>query len=103
MNAEEFFPKHDLPTPLSEYRFHPKRRWRFDYAWPAYRLALELEGGVWVGGRHINPKGFIADLEKYNTAAILGWRVIRVTPRAMGTLTVVHLVRQAIDGKEAAA
>lgn len=69
----------DLPDPIPEYRFHPKRRWRFDYAWPEYLVAVELEGGVWSNGRHVRPKGFEGDCEKYNAAAVRGWRVLRFT------------------------
>jgi hypothetical protein len=36
----------DQPAPVAEYAFAKPRRWRFDRAWPAYRLAVELEGGV---------------------------------------------------------
>lgn len=68
-----------LPSPSREYRFHPTRRWRFDFAWPDHGLALEIEGGVWNRGRHVTPKGFVADAEKYNAAALAGWRVLRVT------------------------
>jgi len=85
-----------LPTPVAEHRFHPTRLWRFDYAWPAQKIALECEGGIWTGGRHINPAGFIADLEKYNAAAVLGWRVIRLTPASIVTPILVHLVRAAM-------
>jgi very-short-patch-repair endonuclease len=70
-------------VPVAEHRFHPVRRWRFDWAWPAERLAIEVEGGVFLpgGGRHTRGAGFTADCEKYAEAAILGWRVIRVLPR----------------------
>ena len=40
----------ELPEPEREYRFAPPRRWRFDFAWPAAMLALEVEGGVWSTG-----------------------------------------------------
>jgi len=63
-----------------EYRFDEMRRWRFDLAWPAERVAVEIEGGAWVRGRHTRGKGFVADLEKYNEAVCAGWRVLRVTP-----------------------
>lgn len=63
-----------------EYRFCDLRRWKFDYAWPERRLAVELEGGVWVGGRHVRGKGYINDCEKYGTAALMGWLVIRLPP-----------------------
>jgi hypothetical protein len=97
MNADpNFFALHGLATPVAEYRFHPERRWRFDLAWPEYRLALEIEGGLWVGGRHNSPQGFFRDLEKYNAAAVLGWRILRVTPKAVGTLVTIQLVRDAM-------
>lgn len=63
-----------------EYRFHPKRKWRFDYAIVDKKIAIEVEGGVWVSGRHISPQGFIKDMEKYNTATSMGWRVLRFLP-----------------------
>ena len=69
----------DLPEPEREYRFHPVRRWRFDFAWPEYLIAVEAEGGTWVRGRHTRAKGFEKDCEKYNAAASLGWRVFRYT------------------------
>lgn len=62
-----------------EYKFHPTRKWRFDFAWPLEKFAVEIEGGVWSGGRHTRGKGFIEDCIKYNEAVMLGWRVIRVT------------------------
>jgi len=64
---------------VSEYRFC-KRRWRFDYAIPDKKIAIEIEGGVWISGRHNRASGFLKDMEKYNTATILGWRVLRFTP-----------------------
>ena len=63
---------------VSEYRFHPTRKWRFDFAAPRYRVAVEIEGGVYQRGRHNRPAGFVADAEKYNAAAGMGWRVIRL-------------------------
>ena len=70
---------HQLPEPQREYEFHPTRRWRFDFSWIHCRLAVEVEGAVWTRGRHTRGGGFIADCEKYNHAALLGWRVLRVT------------------------
>ena len=72
-----------LPQPVQEHRFHPVRKWRFDYAWPEHRLALEVEGGTWSGGRHTRGAGYERDCEKYNAAALLGWKVLRVTTAMM--------------------
>lgn len=71
-----------LPTPISEYTFHPLRKWRFDFAFVDAKIALEIEGGAFLkdGGRHTRGAGFRNDLEKYAEAAILGYRVIRVLP-----------------------
>jgi tRNA(Met) C34 N-acetyltransferase TmcA len=75
----------NLPEPEREYLFHEQRKWRFDYAWVAEGIALEFEGGIWMKtktGRskgHAHPKRFLKDCEKYNEAALYGWRVLRVT------------------------
>ena len=63
-----------------EFRFHPDRKWRFDFAIHSHKLAVEVEGGVWLAGRHSRGSGYEKDCEKYNTATILGWRLIRVSP-----------------------
>lgn len=64
----------NMPLPQREHRFHPTRRWKFDFAWPGYMLAVEVEG---MGGRHQTHQGFRLDLEKYHHAFMLGWSVYR--------------------------
>jgi very-short-patch-repair endonuclease len=66
------------PKLETEFRFHPTRRWRADFAHLESRTLIELEGGVWVGGRHNRAAGFVADSEKYFEAALGGWRVVRL-------------------------
>lgn len=83
---------------VKEYKFHPKRRWRFDYAIPDHKIALEVEGGVWTGGRHIRAQGFLGDMEKYNTATLMGWRVFRTTPDDLLKMVTLNMVKQAILG-----
>jgi len=72
-----------LPIPVFEYQFHPKRKWRADYCWIDEKIILEVEGGVWTGGRHTRGSGFAKDMEKYNNAALLGFRLLRVTPQQL--------------------
>jgi very-short-patch-repair endonuclease len=67
-----------LPEPVREFKFHPERKWRLDFAWTESKVALEIEGGTWINGRHTRGSGFEKDCEKYGHAALLGWRVIRV-------------------------
>jgi very-short-patch-repair endonuclease len=69
----------ELPLPERQYKFHPTRKWPFDFAWPDRRLAVEVDGGTWSGGRHTRGQGYENDCEKLNEAAILGWTVLRVT------------------------
>ena len=63
-----------------EFTFARPRRWRFDFAWPETRVAVEIEGGVWSRGRHTRGSGFAKDCEKYNAAVREGWFVLRYTP-----------------------
>lgn len=62
---------------VREHRPHDVRKWRFDFAWPDKKLAVECEGGVFSGGRHTRGSGFVRDAEKYNWATANGWRVLR--------------------------
>ena len=64
-----------------EYRFHPRRKWRFDFAWVSRKLAIEVDGATFAGGRHARGGGLNADYEKSNEAAIWGWRIIRLDSR----------------------
>lgn len=77
-----------------EYQFHPLRKWRFDYAIPSIQMAIEVEGGIWTGGRHTSSKGFLGDMEKYNEAALLGWCLIRTTPDELLTSKVLDLIKR---------
>lgn len=67
------------PEARREYKFHPKRLWRLDFAWPEQKIGVEIEGGVWTGGRHSTGVGFTLDCEKYAEAMCLGWSILRVT------------------------
>lgn len=62
-----------------EYRFTQKRKWRFDWAVPEIKLAVEYEGLMAKKSRHTTAKGYTGDTEKYNTAQSEGWRVLRYT------------------------
>ena len=87
-----------VPMPEQEYRFVDDRRWRFDFAWPVQRVALEIEGGIWIRGRHTRPIGFLRDMEKYNRAAVEGWRILRATPQDVASTVAATLVWAALGG-----
>lgn len=77
----------------AELQFCPSRKWRFDFADRADMIAVEVEGGVWTNGRHTRPVGFLGDIEKYNTATAMGWRVLRTTPKQLVSDEFVELVK----------
>jgi hypothetical protein len=87
-----------LGDPQFEYKFHDKRKWRFDICWPEWKLAVEIEGGIWTNGRHTRPSGFVKDMEKYNQAAIYGYRLIRVTPDQIAngdaTIPIIEFIKR---------
>jgi len=89
------------PLPIREYRFHPDRRWRFDFAWPASMVAVEIDGRAWHvrgGGRHAQD----SDREKLNAAASLGWRVFRFSPAMLEAdpAACIAQVANALEGDE---
>ena len=67
------------PELRREFIFHSERKWRADFAHVESRTLIEIEGGIWIQGRHNRPQGFAKDVEKYLEAALDGWRVIRLT------------------------
>jgi hypothetical protein len=79
LQAETKLHLQGLPAYVTEHRFHPTRRWRFDYAWPELKIAVEVHGGTYTNGRHTRGGGFTVDREKMNEAAIYGWTVLEVT------------------------
>jgi len=79
---------------VTEHRFHPVRKWRFDFAWLDQSIAVEIEGGTWSGGRHTRGSGFEADCEKYNEAAAIGWTVFRFTGKMVKSGNAIQLLRE---------
>ena len=86
-----------LEIPVPEYRFHETRKWRFDFAYPDQQIAIEVEGGTWANGRHTRGKGYEADCEKYNTAALRGWTVLRFTGGMVKNLTAIEMIKEALN------
>ena len=91
--------RNGLPEPVYEHRFHAVREWRFDACWPAWRVALEVEGGVFLkgGGRHNRGAGFRRDLEKYNAAVLEGWALYRCLPEQLCTMLLLDLLKVALS------
>ena len=87
---------------IREFSFAPPRKWRFDFVVnstsdPLKHIAVECEGITRYGpaiGRHQSAKGYEADLEKYNCATVLGWRVIRVSERHIKSGQAMEWIRE---------
>lgn len=81
-----------LPQPVREYRFHPVRKWRFDFAWPTALLAVEVDGGAFSIGRHNRAIPQAGDNEKTNVAILCGWRVLKFNTVNMQDVSAVRSV-----------
>lgn len=89
-----------LLSPLTEHRFHSQRKWRFDLAWPELRLAVEVHGGVYSQGRHVQGEGFTNDREKMNVAQQLGWMILEVTSGQVQSGQALSWIEQALARQE---
>ena len=88
----------DLDGFTQEYKFHPDRKWRFDFAYIDAKIAIEVEGILYGSvGRHQRAVGFSKDCEKYNEAAIHGWMVIRVTPAQIESGQALRWIQRALE------
>jgi hypothetical protein len=85
--------------PEREFYFSKPRKWRFDFAFPEQKIAIEVEGGTWQAGRHNRGKGFEADCRKYSHAALLGWRVMRFTTDMVISGEAIDLTVACIQGR----
>jgi very-short-patch-repair endonuclease len=86
-----------LPTPEREYRFAPPRRYRADFAYPDKMLLIEVEGGVWVRGAHTRGGHYNSDCEKYNLAAMNGWKVLRFTSNMINDGTAIDTIEKVLN------
>lgn len=84
----------------AEWPFHPTRKWRFDYAYPELKIAIEVDGGIFIGGRHSGGVGQLKDMEKGNAACAMGWYVFHTTPEDMHDLEFRKLVLEAIKARK---
>lgn len=85
-----------MPAPLREYRFHPTRKWRFDFAWPDQHLAVEVDGEV-----HRIKSRFHADIQKHAIATLMGWTVLRVGGQQVRNGAAVKWVREVLEQRGA--
>ncbi|WP_445406212.1 DUF559 domain-containing protein [Acinetobacter seifertii] len=82
-----------------EYKFHLKRKWRADFLITGTKILVEVEGGVWIagGGSHTRGKGYIGDMEKYNSAAMMGFTVLRFSTEQVKSGLAVQQIEQLVS------
>jgi hypothetical protein len=116
MTAEELFGfqcrARKLPAVFSQLQFAMRslgRRWKFDWAFPDFMVAVEIEGltvaprcrrcypnELVVLGRHASITGLKNDMVKYNTAALLGWVVLRFEPKDVPTKRAIDMTMRVL-------
>ena len=98
------FRAHRVDGWVREYKFHPHRRWRFDFAFLGEKIAVEIQGGTYVRGKHSRGRAQRNDIEKHNAAVVLGWRVLYgdtdMVRSGELTQTVLKLLNGQKDGTE---
>lgn len=93
---------HGLPLPAREFPFAADRKYRADYCWPAARIIVEREGGLWARGRaqaaHARPLAILRDMEKGNLAQVLGYKYLRYTPEQLERGDALPILRLLLTG-----
>ncbi|EOV5269208.1 TPA: DUF559 domain-containing protein [Acinetobacter baumannii] len=79
-----------------EYKFHPTRKWRADFLITGTKILIEVEGGIWSGGRHTRGKGYLGDMEKYNSAAMMGFTVLRFSTEQVKAGVAIKQIEQLV-------
>jgi hypothetical protein len=90
-----------------EFRFHPTRNWRFDFALierkdlrGAGGIAIEIDGGSWIQGRHNTGSGSAKDREKFNEAARLKWLILKFTPLEVKRGEAFDFIKGMLESRE---
>jgi len=88
-----------LTNVVPEYRFCPERKYRIDVALPVYKIAIEIEGGVYQTASigHASIGGILRDMEKYNLLTELGWRVLRYTTDKLNKSATLEQIKNTIN------
>lgn len=94
-----YFGIFDIPAPEVEFAFAKEqgRKWRFDFAWPKQKVALEVDGGIWIGGGHNRGAQIKKTWEKENSANLMGWHIYKCEPKDICKTQTAKLLQQALS------
>ena len=87
---------------VPEFRFHPTRKWRFDFALPDYKVAIEFDG-LFGGGAHTSINMVVTDSEKINEAQLHGWIVIRTNTPNLRDSSGYQAIERAVNARKESA
>ena len=90
---------HEIPFER-EFRFHPERRYRADF-FIEPDLLVEVEGGIWNGGKHGRGSGIVKDIERQNAAVLLGYRPLRFTTDMVLEGLAIEAIQRALSKPDA--
>ena len=79
-----------------EYKFHPERRFRLDFAFLTQKVGVEIQGGTWIAGRHSGGVGFERDCEKFNLATLFGWKILKFTGKHIKNGQAIEWIKEAL-------
>ncbi len=96
--VESYFLECGLPKPQFELQHIPGRKFRLDIAFPN-KVGVEIQGGLWIAGKHARGSGVKKDMEKRNLQIMNGWRVIEVEPKDLCTIETVMMIRALINDR----
>ena len=60
-------------------------------------VMIEVQGGLFSGGRHTRGAALLKEYEKLNHAAAMGIRVLFFTPQQLNNVATYDLIRRALD------
>ena len=83
---------------VKEYRFCKERKWKNDYYLPELNTAIEVEGGVFAGGRHVRGIGYLKDIDKYNAVVMAGIKLLRIDTDRLNSYYFKQLILTLKDG-----
>lgn len=95
---------HGLKPPEREYLGLRPRLFRFDFAWPDAKLAVECQGGTWSSKRmgHSSGSGIQRDMAKANEAQLQGWLILAYSDHGINDGSMVKDVRRALESRRGA-
>lgn len=100
---------HKLPEPVTQYLWARDlgRQFRADFAWPAFAVIVEVQGGIWMPagvGAHSGGAAIERDIEKAQHAALLGITLVPITEKQITSGVAIDITRRVLlargwDGK----